>query len=759
MISFPYYHQLGLKDCGPACIKMVAQYFGRSYNIDYLREKSHIIKTGVSMLGISEAAEAIGFKTIGVKVDIQKLKEIAQSHPSILHWDNNHFVVLYNYKRKWFGSNQFYIADPAKELIQLSEKELLEHWGVSIGNEQLANSNDENIASKRQMPDASSQLQKQGYALVLEPTPEFFSREQNDGEQKKLGLNYLLHYFKPYKNYFVQLAMGMLLSSIITLASPMLTQAMIDKGVNMHNKSMVQLVLLAQLGVFVGSILIQFIQTKILMHLGTRINVGMVSDFFYKLFNLSIPFFDSHVTGDIMQRIGDHKRVESLLTVSSLGTVFSVLNMSILVVLLGGYHPGILLIFSVGAALGFIWTYLFLAWRKKVDYKMFHLGSKENSKVIEMLESIQEIKINNSAKQHRWQWEEIQASLYKQKIVNLNVGQFQSIGGSMLGQATSILISFTSATAVIDGNLSLGGMFAINMIIGQLSSPIQQLYGLINSVQQAKIGMDRIGDVVLQKEETDTSLNLLTDIPTFEPIVFENVSFVYGSERLLPVLDDISFTIPTGKITAIVGASGSGKTTLLKLLMKFYEPQKGNIFLGSTHFKNLHHGHWRDKCGVVMQDGKLFNTTIAENIAAGLPVDMSNIIKAGKIANIDDFISSLPNGYLTEIGNDGTQVSMGQRQRVLLARAVYKNPGYLLLDEATSSLDANNERVIMDNLNTFFEGRTVIVIAHRLSTVQHAHQIIVMEQGKIMETGNHQSLTAARGKYYELVKNQLELGS
>lgn len=758
-MSFPYYHQLGLKDCGPACIKMVAQYFGRSYNIDYLRKKSHIIKTGVSMLGISEAAEAIGFKTIGVKVNIQKLKEIAQSHPSILHWDNNHFVVLYNYKRKWFGSNQFYIADPAKELLKLSEEELLEHWGVSIGNEQLANSNDENIASKRQMPDASSQLQKQGYALVLEPTPEFFSREQNDGEQKKLGLNYLLHYFKPYKSYFVQLAMGMLLSSIITLASPMLTQAMIDKGVNMHNKSMVQLVLLAQLGVFIGSILIQFIQTKILMHLGTRINVGMVSDFFYKLFNLSIPFFDSHVTGDIMQRIGDHKRVESLLTVSSLGTVFSLLNMSILVVLLGGYHPGILLIFSVGAALGFVWTYLFLAWRKKVDYKMFHLGSKENSKVIEMLESIQEIKINNSAKQHRWQWEEIQARLYKQKIVNLNVGQFQSIGGSMLGQATSILISFTSATAVIDGNLSLGGMFAINMIIGQLSSPIQQLYGLINSVQQAKIGMDRIGDVVLQKEETDTSLNLLTDIPTFEPIVFENVSFVYGSERLMPVLDDISFTIPAGKITAIVGASGSGKTTLLKLLMKFYEPKKGNIFLGSTHFKNLHHGHWRDKCGVVMQDGKLFNTTIAENIAAGLPVDMSNIIKAGKIANIDDFISTLPNGYLTEIGNDGTQVSMGQRQRVLLARAVYKNPGYLLLDEATSSLDANNERVIMDNLNTFFEGRTVIVIAHRLSTVQHAHQIIVMEQGKIMETGNHQSLTAARGKYYELVKNQLELGN
>ena len=762
------------------------------------------------MLGISEAAEAIGFKTIGVKIDIEKLKEIAQSHPAILHWDNNHFVVLYDYKRKWFGKNKFYIADPAKELLKLTEEELVEHWAV------VASSASATTATSNQMSDAlksnpvaegiersrnaeatvfkatptsnlehptlnskpvldthlsatrtdgTSNLElrtsnsRQGYALVLEPTPEFFSREQDDGEQKKLGINYLLHYFKPYKSYFVQLAMGMLLSSIITLASPMLTQAMIDKGVNMHNQSMVKLVLMAQLAVFAGSILIQFIQTKILMHLGTRINVGMVSDFFYKLFNLSIPFFDSHVTGDLMQRIGDHKRVESLLTVSSLGTVFSLLNMSILVVLLGGYHPGILLIFSIGAVLGFIWTYLFLAWRKKVDYKMFHLGSKENSKVIEMLEGIQEIKINNSAKQHRWQWEEIQASLYKQKIVNLNVGQFQSIGGNMLGQATSILISFTSATAVINGDLSLGGMFAINMIIGQLNAPIQQLYGLVNSLQQAKIGMDRIGDVVLQKYETDTSLNLLNNIPEHEPIIIENVSFVYGSERLSPVLDDISFTIPAGKITAIVGASGSGKTTLLKLLMKFYEPKKGNIYLGSTHFKSLHHGHWRDTCGVVMQDGRLFNTTIADNIAAGLPIEMSEIIQAGQIANIDDFIMTLPNGYLTEIGNDGTQLSMGQRQRILLARAVYKKPSYLLLDEATSSLDANNERKIMDNLNSFFTSRTVIVIAHRLSTVQHADQIIVMENGKIMETGNHQTLTSAKGKYYELVKNQLELGS
>lgn len=745
-MKFPHYHQLGLKDCGPSCIKMVAQYFGKNYSIDFLREKSHIIKTGVSMLGISEAAEAIGFKTIGVKVSIEKLKEIAQSHPSILHWDNNHFVVLYDYKRTLFGKPKFFIADPASELLTLSEEELKEHWSLKSETEITAR-------------EGNDKSKYEGYALVLEPTPDFFKTKVEGEEYKKLDLSYLLHYFKPYKSYFFQLALGMLLSSIITLASPALTQAMIDKGVNMQNKNLVTLILLAQLAVFIGGILIQFIQAKILMHLGTRINVGMVSDYFYKLFNLPIPFFDSHVTGDLMQRIGDHKRLESLLTVSSLSTIFSLLNMVILVFILGSYHLGILIIFSVGAVLGFIWTYLFLAWRKKVDYKMFHLGSKENSKVIEMLDGVQEIKINNTAKYHRWQWEEIQASLYKQKIINLNVGQFQGIGGSMIGQATSILISYTSATAVIDGTISLGGMFAINMVIGQLNGPIQLLFGMINSLQQARIGMDRIGDVILQAEEVNQEQHVMTSIPEGEDIILEGVSFVYGSDRLSPILDDVSLTIPNGKVTAIVGASGSGKSTLLKLLVKFYDPKKGNIFLGSTHFKSLHHGSWRDKCGVVMQEGKLFNGTVATNISAGLPIDMTEIIKAGKIANIDDFVSTLPNGYLTEIGNDGTQVSVGQRQRILLARAVYKNPAYLFLDEATSSLDANNERKIMDQLNVFFHNRTVVVIAHRLSTVQHADQIIVMEGGKIIEIGNHHSLTQKRGKYFELVKNQLELGN
>lgn len=745
-MTFPFYRQLGLKDCGPSCVKMIAQYFGRNYSIEYLREKSRIVRTGVSMLGISEAAESIGFKTIAVKINIGKLKEVAQRYPSILFWDKNHFVVLYGYKRRLWGEKKFYVADPAKGLLKYTEQELLHHW--CFQSEYAAGP-----------PGANrEQNNTEGYALILDPTPEFFSRNQGEGEEKKLGLGFLLHYFKPYKSFFVQLAIGMLLSSILTLISPMLTQAMIDNGVNLQNRNIVHLVLMAQLSVFAGSLLIQFIQSKILMHLGTRINVTMVSDYFYKLFNLSIPFFDSHMTGDLMQRISDHKRLEGLLTVSSLATLFSLLNVFILVFLLGSYHPAILVIFSVGAILGFVWTMVFLAWRKKIDYKMFHLSSKENSKVIEMLEGIQEIKINNSARQHRWQWEEIQADMYKQKITNLNIGQLQTIGGGMIGQATSIMISFISATSVINGDLSLGGMFAVNMIIGQLSGPIQQLYAVINSFQQARIGMDRIGDVVLQKDETDTGLPLLNDIPGNEDIIIDKLSFAYGNDRLRPVLNNVSVHIPSGKVTAIVGASGSGKTTLIKLLMKFYEPMEGNLYLGNIHFKSLHHGYWRDKCGVVMQDGKLFNASVAANIAAGLPIRMNDIIKAGRIANIDSFINTLPSGYLTEIGVDGTQLSIGQAQRILLARAVYKNPGYLMLDEATSSLDANNEKQIMENLNSFFTGRTVIIIAHRLSTVQHADQIIVMENGEVKEVGDHHSLTTKRGKYYELVKNQLELG-
>lgn len=737
-MSFPFYQQLGLKDCGPSCLKMIASYYGRNYRIEFLREKSHIIKTGVSMLGISEAAEEIGFRTTGVRIELKKLKEIAESKtPSILHWDKDHFVVLYQYKKKRFGDPVFIIADPAKGIIKISEPELLRHWKIKS-------------------PDDESKIE--GFALLLEPTPQFHNIEIKNSETKKLGYKFLLHYFTPYKSYFMQLSMGMLLSSIIALIGPFLTQTMIDKGVTLRNLDIVHLVLFGQLAIFLGSMMIQLIQTKIMLHLGTRINISMVSDFFYKLFKLPINFFDVHVMGDLLQRIGDHKRIESLLTVTSLSTIFSILNVIILIILLGGYNPTILSIYLAGSILGFIWTYLFLGWRKKIDYKMFHLASNETSKVIEMLSNVQEIKINNSSKQHRWDWEEIQTDLYKQKITNLNVGQLQGIGSGFISQATGIFISFIAATSVINGSLSLGGMFAINMVIGQLNSPMKQLFGLVNTLQQAQIGMERVSDVISQKDESNPELPLLHEISQSDDIIIDDLSFTYGSDRLEPTLKNISLTIPKGKITAIVGTSGSGKTTLLKLLLRFYDPQKGAINLGNINFNNLHHDSWREICGVVMQDGKLFNGTVINNIAAGKEQKMSEIINVCKMTNISDFIGTLPNGYMTELGDDGTKVSMGQKQRILLARALYKDPAYLFLDEATSSLDANNEKTVIENLNRFFTGRTVVIIAHRLSTVKNADQIIVMENGEIVETGTHKELTNQKGHYFELVKNQLELG-
>ena len=440
-MSFPFYQQLGLKECGPTCLKMIAAYYGRNYRIDYLREKSHIIKTGVSMLGISEAAEDIGFRATGVRISIDKLKEIASDKiPCILHWDKDHFVVLYHYKKKRFGKSVFKIANPAKELQELTEEELLAHWKLEP--KVVSNNDDIYVAVKDP---------KEGFALLLEPTPQFYEKDAKDSEDKTLGLKFLLHYFTPYKSYFVQLAMGMLLSSIITMLGPFLTQAMIDKGVSMKNVNIIYLILIGQIAIFFGSLMIQLIQTKLMLHLGTRINIGMVSDFFFKLFSLPISFFDIHVMGDLLQRIGDHKRIESLLTVTSLGTVFSILNVSVLIFVLGSYEPVILTIYLAGSALGFGWTFVFLSWRKKIDYKMFHLASQENNKVIEMLDNVQEIKISNSARQHRWEWEEIQATLYKQKISNLNVGQLQTIGSSFISRASNIVITFIAATRVING--------------------------------------------------------------------------------------------------------------------------------------------------------------------------------------------------------------------------------------------------------------------------------------------------------------------
>lgn len=745
-MKFPHNFQLGARDCGPACLKMIAEYYGQNYAIDFLRDRCHITKVGVSLLGISEAAESIGFHSIGTRLDLEQLKEIVNQIPVILHWQENHFVVIYKAPKPG-KKGKYYISDPDKGQISYSESEFVGYWMSEKKKDVNTDSNE--------LPQVENNI---GYALLLEPTPKFFNEPETSGLKKKADLTYLLNYFTPHKKVFLKLLLGLLISNGLVLINPFLTQLLVDKGINLRDMDFIYMILIGQLLLFAGSSITDLIRGNLLLHMGTKINIAMVSDFLSKMLRLPISFFETHITGDLLQRIQDHGRVENLLTVSSLNTIFSMINFIALSVVLAFYNPIIFAVFIAGSLLSFGWTLLFLAKRKKVDFKFFEVNSKENNKVIEILSGMPDIKISNSMRQKRWEWENIQSQLYQLKIKSLSINQFQFTGSSMLKQCTSILITFLAAKNVMSGEISLGTMFAITMIVGQLSSPLEQLHEFITSFQDARMSMDRINDVMLQEDEDPEGAETATALPEISDINLAELSFGYGSDKIEPVLDQISMCIPAGKVTAIVGASGSGKTTLMKLLLRFYDPWRGNITLGDTPFTSLNHAAWREKCGVVMQNGMIFNGTIADNISLGQEKDSEAILKAARIANIDEFIESLSKGYMTEVGNEGVPLSTGQTQRILLARAVYKNPTYLFLDEATSALDAGNEKKVIENLNYFFKGRTVVVVAHRLSTVKNADQIIVMEKGRIAEIGTHAKLTEKRGIYYMLVKNQLELG-
>lgn len=690
------------------------------------------------MLGISEAAEAIGFRTFGVKVTTDKLIKAMDAGPCIIHWQQNHFVVLYKVKRPLLPSLLgrgrgwgYFIADPAKGLLKLSSAEFIEKWKGSAD---------------------------KGYALLLEPSKEFYN-EQKEGEEQKADFSILWPYFLRYKRYLLQIVLGMALGSGIALVGPFLTQALVDTGINRQDIGFVYMVLAAQVALFLGSTFIEIIRSWILMHIGTRINISMVSDFFRKLLNLPIRFYEQYVVGDLMQRIGDHSRIEKLLTINTLSTLFSLVNMVVLGIILFVYSPPIFAVFFAGSAVGLLWILLFLKRRRTIDFKFFEAYSKNNNKVLEILDAVQDIKISNATRQKRWEWEEVQSKVYDVKMKSLTLGQIQGIGSSFINRFVGIVITFIAAKAVIDGEITLGTMFAINMIVGQISGPIGQILGFITTFQDAKIGLERINDITNKEDEDPAKQTLITDIPPDEGIKIDDLVFHYGSESLDPVLDHLNLDIEAGKVTAIVGSSGSGKTTLMKILLKFYPPSKGNIFLGGYNYKSLHHGKWRENCGVVLQDGQLLSGTISDNIALGQEVDTLRVIESARMANIDSFINELPMGYMTELGRDGNQVSTGQKQRILLARAIYKNPAYLFLDEATSALDADNEKVIIENLERFFKDRTVVVVAHRLSTVKNADKIVVLGKGKIVEQGTHTELVAAKGAYYNLVKNQLELGN
>ena len=715
-------------DCGPTCLRIIAKHYGRSISLQKLRSLSDTTRSGSSLQGIADAAEKIGFRTLGVKIDFEALSEQAPL-PCIVFWRQSHFVVVYKIKK-----GTIYVSDPGHGLLEYSKQEFLANW---IG----AHATDKT---------------EEGIVLLLEETPKLKEVEVDDVAYKE-GMGFLWKYVANYKRYLVQLALGLLSVSILQLIFPFLTQSLVDIGIQNKDIHFLYLVLFAQLFIFLGRTIIEITRGWILLHLSTRINISLVSDFLIKLMKLPIAFFDSKMTGDIMQRIGDHSRIEQLLTNQTLNVLFSAFNFIVFGVVLGIYSIPILGIFLVGTVLYFFWITFFLKKRSDLDHKRFSQTSDERNRVMELIQGMQEIKLHNAERTKRWGWENLQVKLFKIHIKSLRLEQLQSNGSAIINELKNIIISFYSAKLVIDGNISLGMMLSISYIIGQLNAPISQFLSFIYSYQDAKISVERLSEIHNKEDEEPAGSEQLHFLPEQHTLQLEKVSFRYPGMQDT-VLNELDLTIPANKITAIVGSSGSGKTTLMKMLLRFYEPSTGNLMLDKTPLNSISQHTWRAQCGSVMQEGYIFSDTIANNIAVGEEiVDKKKLLHAVKVANIQEFIESLPLSYNTKIGGEGMGISGGQKQRILIARAVYKNPEFLFFDEATSALDAKNEKVIMENLNEFFKGKTTVIIAHRLSTVQHADQIIVLEKGLIVEIGNHQSLIELKGIYFNLVKNQLQL--
>jgi ATP-binding cassette subfamily B protein len=728
MRRFPFVKQLDAMDCGPTSLCMVAKYYGKTYSQQTLRERCYITREGVSMLGTSDAAESIGMRTMGVRISFDKLANEVLL-PCIAHWRQNHFIVVYKIK-----NDIVYVSDPAHGLVKYTKEEFLAGW-----------------ASTRKDDE------DQGLCLLLEPTPDFYKAD--DESINKSSFKFLFSYLRPYKKFIIQLFLGMLVGSLLQLVFPFLTQAIVDFGINNQDIGFITLILVAQLSLFMGRTSVEFIRSWILLHISTRINISLISDFLIKLMKLPIGYFDTKMIGDIMQRIGDHRRIESFLTTSTLNILFSMINLVIFGFVLAIYDMRIFTIFFVGSIFYVVWIYLFMKKRRELDFKRFAQLSDNQSNLFQIITGMQEIKLNNCEKQKRWEWERIQAKLFRVNIKSLSLSQYQQMGSIFINQTKNIFITFFAAKGVITGDMTLGMMLAVQYIIGQLNSPIEQLIGFMHTTQDAKISLERLGEIHLKDDEEPADTPKVTILPRNRDLIVSDLSFQYEGPHSEFVLKDVDLTIPESKVTAVVGMSGSGKTTLVKLLLGFYQPTRGDIKIGDIDLANISNRLWRQKTGVVMQDGFIFSDTIAKNIAVSDEVvDKRRMLEAARLANVQEFVDSLPLGYNTKIGQEGHGLSQGQKQRILIARAAYSNPEYLFFDEATNALDANNERSIMEKLEEFFKGRTVVVVAHRLSTVKHADQIVVLEKGKIVELGNHKELTKLKGAYYNLVKNQLELG-
>lgn len=732
-MKFPFIKQPDAMDCGPASLVMIAQHYGRHYTLDHLRERCFLARDGVSLLGISKAAEEIGFRTVGGRLTFKKLTEKVLL-PCIVHWNQEHFVVVYALRKQRKGYIVF-VADPGKGLLTYSREEFCEHW----------------ISTR-------TNGEEKGIALLMEPTQLFYEQE-GDQLPSENRIRFLWKYLLRYRRFFGQLILGLLIGSLLQLVFPFLTQAIVDAGIQGKDIGFVWLVLLAEMMLLFSRTTIDFIRRKILLHISTRINVSLISDFFIKLMKLPMKFFDTKLTGDLLQRIEDHRRIENFLTNQTISIIFSAFTFVIFSVVLFIYHIPIFLVFLAGSILYGIWIRVFLKKRRQLDYKMFEQLGINRNVVYQLITGMQEIKLQGCEQRKRWEWEDVQADLFDVNMQALNLSQNQEAGGIFINELKNVLVTALAATAVINGNLTLGMMLSIQYIIGQLNSPVEQLMNFIYQWQDVSISLDRMNEIHTQQNEEDADRHVKALPENNTNIHIHDLCFKYDGARPDYVLEGINLHIPQGKVTAIVGASGSGKTTLVKLLLGFYAPNEGEIRIGDENLSTFNLSWWRTQCGAVMQEGYLFSDTIARNIAiSDDEIDLDRLRQAARVANIAEYVEKLPLCYNTKIGQDGQGVSQGQRQRILIARVVYKNPRFIFLDEATNSLDANNERAIVENLSTFYKGKTVIVVAHRLSTVKHADQIVVLDGGKIAETGTHAGLTARHGKYYELVKNQLELG-